>query len=123
MYFAKQYTADPRIGWLTPGETLSDEQVKKLGEETLNSMIQRGVIGMTESGNGKNTGKAEPEKADGQVKPDGETAPDAGKVNPDSETEPEPEDEEELPVLEISGEMVGEAEPEPPKKKGRGKRS
>ncbi len=122
MYFAKQYTAHPDIGWLTPGETLSEEQVKKLGMETIGQLIDRGVIGSTGTE---------------QVKPDSETVPETEKepdnkpvsgteqeqVKPDSETEPD--EDEELPELEITGEMVGEpeTEPEAPKKKGRGKRS
>lgn len=44
-YYAKTNTADPKTGFITKGEYLTDQQAEALGEEKLRDMVERGVLG------------------------------------------------------------------------------
>ena len=45
MYYAKVNTADPRVGLITVGEYLTDAQASTLGEDLLEKLVARGVLG------------------------------------------------------------------------------
>ena len=107
-YCTTGFMANPESGMLTPGEILSERQMKLLGEETIQSLVKRGALKElkeaakaatdSEKANEQTTGpkteetavKAEP-KAEGKS---GAKAKDEG---------------EELPERERRAEMVGEA--------------
>ena len=105
-YFAVVYFASPEIGMVTAGEVLSEEQVKKLGETTVESLVKRGALGEIV----EKTAEEKPEKAETKAEPDKtETKePETG-----TEAAPEEEEAEELPELEISADLVGEPEKAP----------
>ncbi len=133
-YYAKVYTGNPETGLISPGEMLTDKQVKQLGEEKILELCGRGVLGQMP---GK---EAEAPAKEPEIAPETEEEPDATPdtepeqdAEPDTEpeqgTEPEiegeqgtapnseeePETEEELPELGDGEDLVSEAEPEPEK--------
>lgn len=133
-YYAKVYTGNPETGLISPGEMLTDKQVKQLGEEKILELCGRGVLGQIP---GK---EAEAPAKEPEIAPETEEEPDATPdtepeqdAEPDTEpeqgTEPEiegeqgtapnseeePETEEELPELGDGEDLVSEAEPEPEK--------
>ncbi len=121
-YYAKTYTADPKIGLLTPGEFLTEEQVAALGKDRLMDMMARGVLCAV----GSNAPKAE--KPDDQDAPDAGEDPDVDDADGDAEEgndgsedgtedsearDDDPEDEEEdLPELDGAGVIDEGGKPE-----------
>ena len=114
-YYAKTYTADPKIGLITPGEFLDEKQVEKLGEEKIADMVERGILGVSRKAQAQESAKSE--------------EPDAPVTDADEDEDTEAEAEEneaaedgELPELDAAGE-IGEEEPaaKPAKKAGRRK--
>ena len=62
MYYAKVNTADPRVGLITVGEYLTDAQASALGEDLLEKLVARGVLGRDAGSDGAdnaNNGAAE----------------------------------------------------------------
>ena len=124
LYFAKVNTADPRIGLITTGEMLTQKQANALGQEKIDELVRRGVLGeMNSSGAG----------APNTPRSASQTAPIAGEPETPQSASPtdplagEPDDEE-LPTLEGIDEIVGGEEPAEDKKaptknksRGRGK--
>ena len=84
MYFAKVNTADPRVGMITVGEYLTDAQASALGEDLLEKLVARGVLGRDAGSdgadnanncadnvnNGANNGTPEDESDDGDGVPE-----------------------------------------------------
>ncbi|MBQ9252251.1 MAG: hypothetical protein IJ188_06425 [Clostridia bacterium] len=46
-YYAKCYTGHPAIGIITPGEYLTGEQTKAIGEAAIKDMVARGILAET----------------------------------------------------------------------------
>ena len=66
-YYAKVYTGRPDIGFLTPGEILTEEQTGKLGAEKIKELCERGVLeALAEAGASSipTETQSEPERAD-----------------------------------------------------------
>ena len=61
-YYAKTYTADPKIGVISPGEYLTEEQVAALGEERIANMVKRNILAATGSKPAQTKESAESEK-------------------------------------------------------------
>ena len=62
VYYAKVNTADPRVGLITVGEYLTDAQASALGEDLLEKLVARGVLGRDAGSDGAdnaNNGAAE----------------------------------------------------------------
>ena len=115
-YYAKTYTAEPKIGLITPGEFLTDEQAAILGEEKITDMVARGVLGVT-SGKAAAQTPAESEEPVAPVMDANEDADTAAEAK-----ENEAAEDGELPELDAAGE-ISEEEPaaKPAKKAGRRK--
>lgn len=106
-YFAKTNTADPRIGFISVGEYLTEKQVEALGAEKVAELVARGVLA------------ASGEKPTDAVSPD-DAAPaeqeiEAPEARDDEETEP---DDEELPELAMTEDIVNDQPEAPVAKKG-----
>ena len=87
-YYAKVNTAHPRIGMLTTGEYLTEQQAEALGREKLKDLVERGVLA-------EDAGRpAEPEKAAGAAQTETEEAKTGLPTEP-----PEEDESEELPTL------------------------
>lgn len=143
-YYAKVYTGNPETGLISPGEMLTDKQVKQLGEEKILELCGRGVLGQMPGKEAEAPAKepeiapeteeepdAEPETepeqgtepetepeqdAEPETEPEQGTEPETeGKQGTDPDSEEEPETEEELPELGDGEDLVSEAEPEPEK--------
>ena len=107
-YCTTGFMANPESGMLTPGEILSEKQMKLLGEETIQSLVKRGAL--------KELKEAAKSATDADKAKEQTTGPKteetAAKAEPKAEGESgaKAKDEgEELPELEISADMVGEA--------------
>ena len=113
-YYAKTYTADPKVGLLTPGEFLTDNQVAALGEDKIAEMAARGILGVTgaKAPKAQEAAKSdEPEEAEVEAEVETEDEADA-----DAEDEAE-EGGEELLELDAAGEIsVDEPTDEQPAK-------
>ena len=115
-YYAKTYTADPKVGLLTPGEFLTDNQVDALGEDKIAEMAARGILGVTgaKAPKAQEAAKSdEPEEAEVEAEVETEDEADA-----DAEDEAEGEEGgEELLELDAAGEIsVDEPTDEQPAK-------
>ena len=100
--YARTNTGDPRTGFIGVGEVLTGKQREALGEEKIQELIQRGVLGVIRE-------EAPAEKPEPPT-----TAPEAPDAPEETQEEEGPEEnEEELPELEISADLVGEAEKAP----------
>jgi len=114
-YYAKVNTADPRIGFVSVGEMLTEEQVSTLGKEKLDELTARGVLAACAA-----SPKAAPSPAPAggaEVTPD-ETPAETPEETPD-ET---PEDDDELPELELGDDIVND-QPEEKPNKGKGRKA
>lgn len=117
-YYAKTYTAEPKIGLITPGEFLTEEQEAILGEEKIADMVARDILGVT--------GRKAP-AAQEIAKSD---EPPAAEEDADEDADTEEEDEsieegevsDELPELDAAGEISGDEEPAKPAAKKGGRR-
>ena len=108
-YFAVVYFASPEIGMVTAGEVLSEEQVKKLGETTVESLVKRGALGEIV----EKTAEEKPEKAEEPKEPETVTEDEETGAVLELDEEEAAELEAELPELEISADLVGEPEKAP----------
>ena len=100
-YYAKTNTADPRVGFISVGYVLTEEEAGKLGEDKVNELVARGVLAPC-----------------GEEKPQGEAPKPAPEPEPEKESEPvkepesEPETEGEEPrELPIGEDIVGDGTP------------
>ncbi len=107
-YFAKTNTADPRTGFISVGEILTDAQADALGEDKLNELVKRGVLGVS--------GGAEKPKSEQATPPEGSNQITPSEKSEDNEPEDEPEeaaeDEEaegDLPTLDAEDVILDEA--------------
>ena len=114
-YYAKTYTAEPKIGLITPGEFLTDEQAAILGEEKIADMVARDILGMA----GKKASTPKPAESEEPVAPAEDADDDADTEEADeaddAEESAETEDGDELPELDAAGE-IGEEEEKPAEK-------
>ena len=120
-YCTTGFMANPESGMLTPGEILSEKQMKLLGEETIQSLVKRGALRELKEAKGAAKAATDADKAKEQTTGP-KTEETAAKAEPKAEgaSGAKAKDEgEELPELEISADMVGE---ETPKKKTGGRR-
>ena len=120
-YCTTGFMANPESGMLTPGEILSERQMKLLGEETIQSLVKRGALRELKEAKGAAKAATDADKAKEQTTGP-KTEETAVKAEPKAERKSgaKAKDEgEELPELEISADMVGE---ETPKKKTGGRR-
>lgn len=110
-YYAKTNTADPRVGFLSVGCVLTEEEAGKLGEEKIRELVARGVLAACgEEEPQEEAPKPEPAKAP-EPEPEPEMEP---------ETEPETESESDEPMeLPMGDDIVGDGTP---KKGGRRKK-
>jgi len=127
-YYAKTYTADPKVGLLTPGEFLTDNQVAALGEDKIAEMAARGILGVTgaKAPKAQEAAKSdEPEEAEVEAEVETEDEADAdAEVETEDEADADAEDEaegeeggEELLELDAAGEIsVDEPTDEQPAK-------
>ena len=104
-YYAKTNTADPKIGFITTGEYLTDEQAKALGEEKLRELTMRGVLGATGESQTVPEPTEEPEGAEESEEPKDTE----GTEEPKDTEEPEDAEdtEDEMPVLD-AGDVIGD---------------
>jgi len=119
-YYAKTYTADPKVGLLTPGEFLTDNQVDALGEDKIAEMAARGILGVTgaKAPKAQDAAKSdEPEEAEVEAEIEADAEVEA-EVETDAEDEAEGEEGgEELLELDAAGEIsVDEPTDEQPAK-------
>lgn len=117
-YYAKVNTSGPATGFIAVGEMLSEKQLEALGEEKVAELVSRGVLGIFGGGN-----KAAAEPADTPDTITDESDHDAH--DDDIDDNEDVDNEEELPDLDFTEDMVEdepEEQPAPePKRKG-GKR-
>ena len=106
-YYTKTNTADPRIGFITKGEILSEEQVESLGEEKLTELVLREMLGAIED---KQKAK-EP-----HIAPEPHELSNGQKVE-ESEASDDSQEPEELPELNV-GDVICDEPAEAPKKRG-----
>ena len=102
-YYAKVNTADPRIGFVSVGEMLTEDQARTLGKEKLDELTARGVLAACAA-----SPKAAPSPA-----------PAGGAEETPDET---PEDDDELPELELGDDIVND-QPEEKPNKGKGRKA
>ena len=110
-YCTTGFMANPESGMLTPGEILSEKQMKLLGEETIQSLVKRGALRELKEAKGAAKAATDADKAKEQTTGP-KTEETAAKAEPKAEGKSgaKAKDEgEELPELETSADMVGEA--------------
>lgn len=106
-YFAKTNTADPRTGFISVGEYLTEKQVEALGMEKIAELVSRGVLAATEDA---------PETVSPTPADVAESEP---AITPElSEVNDEADDEETLPELELAEDIVKDQPEAPAPKKG-----
>ena len=118
-YYAKVNTADPRIGFVSVGEMLTEDQARTLGKEKLDELTARGVLAACAA-----SPKAAPSPAPAggaEVTPD-ETPAETPEETPDETPDETPEDDDELPELELGDDIVND-QPEEKPNKGKGRKA
>lgn len=110
-YCTTGFMANPESGLLTPGEILSERQMKLLGEETIQSLVKRGALKELKEAKGAAKAVTDADKAKEQTTgPKAEETAAKAELKAEVESGAKAKDEgEELPELEISADMVGEA--------------
>lgn len=108
LYCAKTNTADPRTGFISVGEILSDEQTAALGEEKLRELVERGVLEAL--GGGKAIPKPVPIRVETQIAEPEEEPEDMGQDDADDADDT-------LPTLDAE-EVLSAPTTEKPKKRG-----
>lgn len=111
-YYAKTNTADPRTGFISTGEILTDAQVDALGEEKLTELVERGVLGIQGG-----TAKPAPKKPAPVDEPDDEPEDEPEEADEAEEAE-EADDEDDLPTLDAGDVIEDEAPAKPTTKRG-----
>lgn len=110
-YYAKVNTADPRIGFVSVGEMLTEDQARTLGKEKLDELTARGVLAAC---------AASPKAAPSPAPAGGaEETPDE---TPEETPDETPEDDDELPELELGDDIVND-QPEEKPNKGKGRKA
>lgn len=99
-YYTKTNTADPRTGFISVGEILTEAQADALGEDKLNELVERGVLGVS-------GGTEKPESK--------QTTPPDNPEEDDPEDDPEEADEgedsgDDLPTLD-AGDVIADEVP------------
>lgn len=117
-YYALVNTASPATGFITVGEVLTEKQAEALGAEKIAELVRERVLAPCDGEK-----PAEEERPD--EKENAETAEAGPAPAPDDEQDESGGEDEELPELEITDEIVKdqaeEAPAEKPKKGGRRK--
>ena len=108
-YYAKVNTASPATGFISVGEVLTEKQAAALGEEKLNELVRDNVLGVCADEN-KPAPASEPDGTDGDQITESEA---------DSE---DTDEDEELPELEMTPDMVNDKAEEAPAPKNGGRR-
>ena len=109
-YCTTGFMANPESGMLTPGEILSERQMKLLGEETIQSLVKRGALKELKEAKGAAKAVTDAEEAKEQTTEPKVEAAVKAEPKAEGESGAKAKDEgEELPELEISADMVGEA--------------
>lgn len=96
VYYAKVNTADPRVGLITVGEYLTDAQASALGEDLLEKLVARGVLGRDAGSDGADNANNGADNANNGA---AEDAP-----------EDESDDGDGMPELSVSDVVVNDAE-------------
>lgn len=107
VYYAKVNTADPRVGQITVGEYLTDAQASALGEDLLEKLVARGVLGRDAGSDGTNNANNGADNANnGANNANNGAAEDA----PEDAPEDENDDGDGMPELSVSDVVVNDAE-------------
>lgn len=105
VYYAKVNTADPRVGLITVGEYLTDAQASALGEDLLEKLVARGVLGRVFDGE---------QPVHAEAGSDGVDGANSSEDNCAELAEDAPEDESDdgdgMPELSVSDVVVNDAE-------------
>lgn len=114
-YCAKVFTGNPEIGFLTPGEVLTDEQVARYGDEKIKELCGRGVLtALGKPGAGDRRGETGGQSAHvGGTDTEG-TAPEVSPVPPVPAAE---EESDELPELGDGDDLISDAPEAKPARK------
>lgn len=111
-YYALTNTADPRTGFISIGEVLTDAQAAALGEDKLKELVACRVLAVCSE---------KPQAAAPSAAPTGsaEETPDEA---PEEMPEEVPENDDELPELELGDDIVNDRPKEKPNK-GNGRKA
>lgn len=99
VYYAKVNTADPRVGLITVGEYLTDAQASALGEDLLEKLVARGVLGRDAGSDGVDGANSSEDNGENNC---AELAEDV--------SEGESDDGDGMPELSVSDVVVNDAE-------------
>lgn len=122
-YYAKVNTADPRTGFISVGEYLTEKQVDALGTEKIAELVECGVL----AASGDIPEAASPALANEQGQEETPPANEQEEAPTDHNADEADEsdgDEDELPELDMTEDIVNDRPEEPapaPKKGGRRK--
>lgn len=108
MYFAKVNTADPRVGMITVGEYLTDAQASALGEDLLEKLVARGVLGRDAGSDGADNANNCADNANNGAD---NTNNGANNGTPEDESD----DGDGVPELNVADVVVNDAQSEAPK--------
>lgn len=115
-YYALTNTADPRTGFISIGEVLTDAQAAALGEDKLKELVACRVLAVC----GEKPQAAAPSPAPtGSAEGTPEETPEEA---PEEMPEEVPEDDDELPELELGDDIVNDQPKEKPNK-GNGRKA
>ena len=116
-YCAKTNTADPKTGFITKGEYLTDQQAEALGEEKLRDMVARGIL--SAEGGSPRTAEppAEPAAEEPDAEPEAPEEPEAEDAEEADDADDAEETEDELPELD-AGDVIEDEPPAKPAKRG-----
>lgn len=103
VYYAKVNTADPRVGLITVGEYLTDAQASALGEDLLEKLVTRGVLGRDAGSDGANNANNCADNANNG-------ADNANNGAAEDAPEDESDDGDGMPELSVSDVVVNDAE-------------
>ena len=115
-YCAKTNTADPRTGFISMGEILTDAQAEALGEEKLQELVERGVLGVMGGGT-ETPAPKQPDPEEPEEEPEDEPEDEADADDEDEEAE----DEDDLPTLD-AGDVIEDEQPAKPAAKRGGRK-
>ena len=126
-YYAKVNTADPRIGFVSVGEMLTDDQARTLGKEKLDELTARGVLAACAASpkaapSPAPAGGAEETPDETPAETPEETPAETPEETPDETPDETPEDDDELPELELGDDIVND-QPEEKPNKGKGRKA
>lgn len=117
-YYAKTNTADPRTGFISVGEVLTDAQTDALGKDKLNELVERGVLGVS---GGAEYSKPEqtipPSSTESNISEDDKSDGVSEESDEDEESE-NAESEDDLPTLDVEAVITDKAPTKPVTKRG-----